>query len=138
MFRLLADEGIASAFAVVHDTEWTLIEDTRTQGWALPQRFVYAPPELDKPAVPHVYDFEPHSGLGTVRTTTRHFDYERPSFVIEGSTKLRGGGEAEADLEFCDYEEQPEILRHRPRRDLHRTGLRCAWPMHWREHRRHG
>ena len=103
VFRLLADEGIATLFAIANGSELTMIDTTTTQAPVLPAPLAYWPSGTAKPPTPHVIAFEPETAIGTRNAAIRDYDYENPAFIIEGKASVRGA-EFDADLEHYEYE----------------------------------
>src|SRR6185503_13606971 len=92
IFRLLADEGIASFFDHANQSAWTLVDDTTlfTPSLAGAIPFI-APSSLAPPKAPHVTAVAITSNVETSKVAIRDYDYEKPQFILQASNHFQLG-----------------------------------------------
>ena len=106
VFRLLADEGIATFFDHARGGAWVLVDDTTLFAPALEAPVPYIEDSALGAKGPHITSAVITSAMGTSAITLRDYDYENPRFTLEGRA-TPGGAELflnEGDLEAYGYE----------------------------------
>lgn len=96
--RLLADEGwVASPSLEL--ARLRVVENTQIEGPLGPD-LPYADHRASKPATPHVFEVRLLTEMIIGRAVTVDYDWQKPSFVVEGESELF----TDFDLEHYEYE----------------------------------
>ncbi len=100
LFRLLAEDGVASFFDPAKGTALILTDDTNASSQSRSVTLPFIPPSSQRPdSVPHVHEIVPWNQVVTSSARVREYWFERPDFVPESTASAADATDL-ADLEF--------------------------------------
>lgn len=102
VFRVLAEDGIATLFDHRRGGAWLFTDDTAGGAVHVEDPIVFNPANLT-PGGPAVLRWAEIGEIETARVTRRDYDFTKPGFVLQSSAAERSLAPAEASLEDYAY-----------------------------------
>jgi type VI secretion system secreted protein VgrG len=123
LFRVLAEEGLASFFDHANGSAWTLAGTTRDAVDLVGTPVPFSDPSnlnpivVGNPAAPHISAITFAAGVATSATTIRSWDFERPALVLEEQSALPGFRALPNEAGLESYSFEPGAIERSPAKD---------------------